>query len=833
MTTKVLKFGGSSVANADRILAVVEIIRLAQLGGAHPLVVVSALQGVTDDLIRSARTAVAGDPSYREALAALRFRHHETARGAISSLSSSPTPENHISSPLGEHPLTSSIDQIFNELEARLTGVHLLRELSSRTLDAVMSVGERLSAQIVAAALSDQGIAATFADARDLVLTNASFGNALVHDDETFARIRGFASTHPDVVVLTGFLGATQNGETTTLGRGGSDYTASIAGAAVGASQIEIWTDVSGVLTCDPRKVRRAFPVPYLSYEEAMELSHFGAKVIYPPTMRPAMSRGIPLVIKNTFDPAAAGTVIGATPGDATEAIRGISSIDQLALVRVQGSGMVGVSGMAMRLFRALAAAEVNVILITQASSEHTICVAIRPAQSAVAEGAIRQEFSYELRSSLIDPPIIDDDYAIVSVVGDGMRNTPGVAATLCHSLAENGVNIAAIAQGSSERNISVVIRRLDQRKALNAIHDRFFLSHLRTLNVFIVGHGLIGRTLIEQILEYRDSLKTDHHVELSVVGLSTSSRMVIDEDGIPLDDPEGLLQSIGEPADLSTFIQRMIDLNLPHSVFVDCTASEEVPHWYHSILSRHIAVVTPNKKGQSGALVSYRLIKEASKLPGSRFLFETSVGAGLPVIGTLNDLRRSGDSIRTIDAVLSGTLSYLFNTLVPGRPMSELIRGAREQGFTEPDPRDDLSGLDVARKLLILAREAGFELELDDIVIENLVPEPLRSLATAEEFLARLVDYDTAFEQLVTDAHEQGRRLRYIAQFDGTRASVSLQSVGFDHPFFSLSGSDNILAFTTERYHTSPLVIQGPGAGAAVTAAGVFADIVRVALAS
>lgn len=493
---------------------------------------------------------------------------------------------------------------------------------------------------------------------------------------------------------------------------------------------------------------------------------------------------------------------------------------------------MVGVSGMAMRLFRALAAAEVNVILITQASSEHTICVAVNPAQSGAAEAAIREEFAHELRSSLIDPPIIDDEYAIVSVVGDGMRNTPGVAATLCHSLAENGVNIAAIAQGSSERNISVVIRRLDQRKALNAIHDRFFLSHLRTLNVFVVGHGLIGRTLLTQIQQHRESLRREHHVDLSVVGLITSTRMIIDEEGIPLEDPEELLDTSGQPADLQSFVQQLINLNLPHSVFVDCTASTEVPHWYHTVLSRHIAVVTPNKKAQSGPLPSYQLIKEAAKLPGSRFLFETSVGAGLPVIGTLNDLLRSGDKIRTIDAVLSGTLSYLFNTLVPGRPMSQLIRDARDRGFTEPDPRDDLSGLDVARKLLILVREAGYNLSLEDVTIENLVPEPLRSLPTVEDFLTGLGDYDATFEHLVTDAHERGCRLRYIAQFDGTRATVSLQAVGGNHPFFSLCGSDNILAFTTERYHTSPLVIQGPGAGAAVTAAGVFADIVRVAIA-
>jgi aspartokinase/homoserine dehydrogenase 1 len=492
---------------------------------------------------------------------------------------------------------------------------------------------------------------------------------------------------------------------------------------------------------------------------------------------------------------------------------------------------MIGVSGMAMRLFRALAQAQVNVILITQASSEHTICVAVKPSQSADADAAIREEFSYELRAALIDPPIVDNEYAIVSVVGDGMRNTPGVAATLCHSLAENGVNIAAIAQGSSERNISVVIRRLDQRKALNAIHDRFFLSHLRTLNVFVVGHGLIGRTLLDQIQEYRESLHRDHHVELTIVGLTNSSRMIIDEEGISPAHAEELLNSV--PADLQAFVHRMIQLNLPHSVFVDCTASAEVTHWYHTVLSRHIAVVTPNKKGQSGSLSEYKLIKEAAKLPGSRFLFETSVGAGLPVIGTLNDLLRSGDSIRTIDAVLSGTLSYLFNTLVPGRPMSELIRDARDKGYTEPDPRDDLSGLDVARKLLILAREAGFELELGDITIENLVPEPLRQLATAEQFLCGLTDYDEIFERLVSNAHEEGKRLRYIAQFDGEKASVSLQAVDRNHPFFSLSGSDNILAFTTERYHSSPLVIQGPGAGAAVTAAGVFADIVRVALAS
>lgn len=823
MTVKVLKFGGSSVADAARINTVIDIIRTAQNGASVPLVVVSALQGITDHLIRCAQLALDGSAAFRDEAAAIR-RRHKMAAEVLAQIE--------LSDPVFPTISHEAIDEICDEFEARLTGVSLLRELSPRTLDAVMSVGEQLSARIITGALLARGVTASYADARELVVTDATFGNAHVDEEATYARIRGFVAAHPGIAIMTGFLGATRSGETTTLGRGGSDYTASLAGAALEASQIQIWTDVSGVLTSDPRKVLRAFPVPYLSYEEAMELSHFGAKVIYPPTMRPAMARGIPLVIKNTFDPAAPGTVIGANPGDITQAVRGISSIDQLTLIRVQGSGLVGVSGMAMRLFRALASADVNVILITQASSEHTICVAIKPSQSAEAEAAIRDEFAHELRASLIDPPIIDNDYAIVSVVGDGMRNTPGVAATLCHSLAENGVNIAAIAQGSSERNISVVIRRLDQRKALNAIHDRFFLSHLRTLNVFVVGHGLIGRTLLAQIQEHRESLRREHHVDLSVVGLITSSRMIIDEEGIPLDAPEELLETTGQPADLQSFVQQLINLNLPHSVFVDCTASTEVPYWYHTVLLQHIAVVTPNKKAQSGPLLSYQIIKEAAKLPGSRFLFETSVGAGLPVIGTLNDLLRSGDKIRTIDAVLSGTLSYLFNTLVPGRPMSQLIRDARDRGFTEPDPRDDLSGLDVARKLLILVREAGYQLSLEDIEIENLVPGPLRDLPTVEDFLTKLSDYDGAFEKLVSDAHERGRRLRYIAQFDGARAKVSLQPVGSTHPFFSLSGSDNILAFTTERYHASPLVIQGPGAGAAVTAAGVFADIVRVALA-
>ena len=824
MTVKVLKFGGSSVGDAVRIRAVIAIIQRSKTTSSVPLVVVSAQQGVTDELIRGAHEAVKGGESFRQITEKLRRRHQSTAAELLSGEDSSAD---------RAHELSQTIDAICDELDARLLGVSLLRELSLRTLDAVMSVGERLSAQILTAALNAEGVPARYADARELMVTDATFGNALVDEEESYQRIRDFVAQDPSIAVMTGFLGATPSGETTTLGRGGSDYTASLAGAALEASQIEIWTDVSGVLTCDPRKVRRAFPLPYLSYEEAMELSHFGAKVIYPPTMRPAMARGIPLIIKNSFEPAAPGTVIGSSPGDAAQAVRGISSIDQLTLIRVQGTGMIGVSGMAMRLFRALAQSQVNVILITQASSEHTICVAVKPSQSSDADAAIREEFSYELRAALIDPPIVDNEYAIVSVVGDGMRNTPGVAATLCHSLAENGVNIAAIAQGSSERNISVVIRRLDQRKALNAIHDRFFLSHLRALNIFVVGHGLIGRTLLDQIQEYRESLHRDHHVELTIVGLTNSSRMIIDEEGISLANAEELLNSVGTPADLQAFVHRMIQLNLPHSVFVDCTASAEVPHWYHTILSRHIAVVTPNKKGQSGPLSAYKLIKDAAKLPGSRFLFETSVGAGLPVIGTLNDLLRSGDSIRTIDAVLSGTLSYLFNTLVPGRPMSELIRDARDKGYTEPDPRDDLSGLDVARKLLILAREAGFELELGDIEIENLVPEPLRDLRSAEAFLAALPDYDKVFEKLVSNAHEEGKRLRYIAQFNGSRASVSLKAVDRSHPFFSLSGSDNIIAFTTERYHSSPLVIQGPGAGAAVTAAGVFADIVRVALAS
>jgi aspartokinase/homoserine dehydrogenase 1 len=814
---KILKFGGSSVGSSERIQQTMQIVADSRSIAPVPAIIVSAFQGVTDELITTANRALHQDATYGSTIDALEERHLKVVNDLV------PFPS--------QSDAADAVKGLVTELRSLLSGVALLKELSSRTLDTIMSFGERLSALVIANAFARIGIDAEFLDARHVVRTDDSFGRAVPLFEETNALIKQHFDTHAALQVVTGFIGSTADSQTTTLGRGGSDYSASIFGAALQASAIEIWTDVDGVLTSDPRKVAKAYPIDQISYEEAMELSHFGAKVIYPPTMRPAMVKQIPLVIKNSFNPSAPGTLIGAATSPRSQAITGISSIDEIALMQLQGSGMVGVAGISMRLFSALARASVSVILITQASSEHTICFAVLPESAEAARRAISAEFQQEIEKELVEPPFIERGLAILSVVGEGMRSSPGIAAKLCTALAKNGVNISAIAQGSSERNISVVIRSSEQAKALNAVHDEFFTAHLRTVHLFVVGRGLIGSTLIKQLERHAELLKTEHFVELKLCGVTDSKRMLVRREGIPLDSVAESLIEHGCESSMQQFVRDMQTLNLPNSTFVDCTASDEVPRLYEQILTSHISVVTPNKRGQAGSLPLYRSIKSAAKLPGSTFLFETSVGAGLPVISTLTDLRKSGDTIVKIEAILSGTLSYIFNTFSAESSFSEVVLDARSRGFTEPDPREDLNGLDVGRKLLILAREAGAALELADISIENLIPVPCRTIPEVSDFLNALPHYDAEIEDRRRAAEKRGARLRYVATWERGTATVKLIEVTADHPFFNLSGSDNVVAFTTERYKTNPLVVKGPGAGAEVTAAGVFADIVRVAL--
>lgn len=834
---RILKFGGSSVGTPEAMQKVMQIVTDAQQKDQKVAVVVSAFQGVTDQLIAMANDAARGDPAYKFLLGKLSDRHLAAVRSLI-------TVKNQSS-------VLASVIILLRALEDLFNGIFFVREISPRTLDAVMSFGERLSAFILTEAFKDRGQAAEFFDARIVVKTDDAFTAAHVLFDQTAHNIQSYFQDHSALQIITGFIGSTMDGTTTTLGRGGSDYTASIFGAALDAEMIEIWTDVDGVLTADPRVVKNAFSLSAITYEEAMEMAHFGAKVIYPPTMQPARAKKIPLLIKNTFNPSHPGTVIHTeqdnvllpclittvpkghnadTANVHDFLITGISSIHAIALLRIEGSGMIGISGIAARVFHALSQQKISVILITQASSEQSICLAIEPHAGQRARTVLEQEFAFEIHTQQVDRIIVEEGLSCIAIVGENMRHMPGISGRLFAALGKNGVNVVAIAQGSSELNVSVIIAQKDEAKALNAVHDTFFFSYSRPLHVFLVGTGLIGSTLCAQIKAQAAVLRKDHFIDVRLCAVANSQKMVFANEGQSLVFDKADLLAHGVPLNLDAFIEKMHSMNLPNSVFVDCTASDQVPAFYEEILNASISIVTPNKKGNSGAYERYRVCKNTAKRRAVKFFYETTVGAGLPVINTLQSLLLSGDMIVRIEGVLSGTLSYLFNTFDGTTPFSSLVAEARRLGYTEPDPRDDLCGMDVARKLLILAREMGFRSELQDIVVENLVPEDCRNAVSVEAFLAQFSKADPVFASRHAQAAAAGKKLRYIASFYDGKASVSLQAVDQTHPFYSLSGGENIIAFTTKRYQTHPLVVRGPGAGPAVTAGGVFADILHVA---
>ncbi|MFM2135214.1 MAG: hypothetical protein RL021_614, partial [Bacteroidota bacterium] len=755
------------------------------------------------------------DATYVELFHSIRHRHHD----AVKELGIS-----------RDKQLNDFLEERFAFLHDTLHGVYLVGELSARTLDFVSAHGELLSACIIAAYFRHRKVKAGFLDTREVIRTDEEFGSARVDFPVTNRNLRNyFKSSKNDLTIVTGFIAATAQKETTTLGRGGSDYTAAIVGAALNADEIQIWTDVDGVLTADPRKVRKAFSVPVMTYQEAMEMSHFGAKVIHPPTILPALARGIPLRIKNSFKPEHPGTFISTKSVDSGFLIKGLSSIDDIALLTLEGSGMVGVTGISARLFGALSAARINVILITQGSSEHTITFAVKPSDAGPAKRAIESAFALELKSKLIEPVRVEEGLSVLAVIGENMKNTPGVSGRLFQALGKNGISVVATAQGSSELNISTVIHRPDLVKALNAIHQAFFLSGTHTLSVFLVGTGLIGKTLVEQIEHHRQYLRTSRSLEINIVGVANSKRMYFDADGINTRKIYEKLETAGDPMDPAAFVQRMVDLNLPHSVFVDCTSSDAVTACYPDVLSNSISIVTPNKLANSGPYKMYRKLHELADRHNVRFLYETNVGAGLPVINTLNSLITSGDRILSIEAVLSGTLSFIFNTFRKGVSFAATVKEARERGYTEPDPRIDLSGKDVARKLLILGRETGMQLEMKDIRIDQLLPSNCLRAKTVNDFMKELQRSDGYFETMTAKAEAKGHKLRFIARLENGKATIVLKEVNEQHPFYHLSGSDNIISFRTERYNDRPLVVKGPGAGAAVTAAGVFADIISI----
>jgi aspartokinase/homoserine dehydrogenase 1 len=820
----VLKFGGSSVGAPERIETVIEISAAAHRKHGRAVVVVSAFSGVTDQLIKTARLAAAADTAYSAEFDDMHRRHI----GALETLFSS-------AAGARKEDLEKArkeVEQMLMELRGLLHGIFLIRELSKRTLDYVCSFGERLSAHIIARAIAARGIPAEFVDARALVRTNDEFTAAKVDFPATNASIAKYFDGRSSLAVVTGFIGSTPAGETTTLGRGGSDYTAAIFGAALNASAIEIWTDVNGVMTADPRKVKNARTLERLTYEEAMELSHFGAKVIYPPTIQPALDLKIPLWIKNTFNPAFPGTLID-SQGDqrSTLPVKGISSINSVALLTLEGAGMIGVVGVAHRLFGALARERVNVIMITQASSEHSICIVVDPDLAAAAARAIDEEFHREIHvSRQINAVKIERNLSVIAVVGNQMRQTPGIAGKVFQALGRNGVNVRAIAQGSSELNISIVVESAHESKAISAIHNNFFLASAKTLHLFIVGLGLIGKELLQQIQQQRDFLLRERGLELKIVGVGTSASMLVREEGVPTEGWQEELENAGEPMNLSAFIEKMKALELPNKVFVDNTASDEVAALYEDILAASVSVVTPNKKANAGSMERYKAIRKAALRANAEFLYETNVGGGLPIIDALRGLIGSGDVVHKIEAICSGTLSYVFNTFTEGKRFSQVIREAREKGFTEPDPREDLRGMDVARKLLILAREIGLELEIGDISVQNLVPSSCENAASIEDFFTALEAEDDVFERLRAEAARAGKALRYVASLDNGRCSAKLEAVEPTHPFFSLNATDNKFAITSDYYSVTPLVIQGPGAGAKVTASGVLADILRTA---
>ena len=804
---KVLKFGGTSVGSPERIRAIKKII---ESQSCFCVIVVSAFQGITDELKQIAELASSRSNDYKTILDKIVLRHEEFVR--------------HLLVKNKQVEVLEQINNIFTSLRETLNGIWLLRELSKHSLDQVLSAGEILSSLIISYFIEGS----LLLDSRKFIKTDSSFGYANVNFTLTDSLIRkNFTETGKHIIV-PGFIATNLDNETTTLGRGGSDYTAAIIAAALDAEVLEIWTDVDGFMSADPKKVERAYAIESLTYSEAIELSHFGAKVIYTPTLRPVYKKNIPILVLNTFNPGSKGTIISNKSSDENiSPIKGISSIDHIDLITLQGTGMVGVTGTSMRLFGALARQEINVILITQASSEYSITFAVIPSDSGKAADAINDEFKNEINLNRELKVLIEKNLSIIAIVGERMKNTPGISATLFKSLGRNGINVIATAQGSSELNISVVIKNENLKKALNVIHDGFFLSRCKEMYVFVAGTGFVGTSLLKQIQKQSSTLLNEHCLKVNLMGVSNSKKMIIDKKGISLDNWGEVLKSSGEKADISGFIQQMTKLNLRNVIFIDCTADADVASRYGEILSKYVSIVTANKIACSSEYTYYQHLKNIANQRGVRFMYETTVGAGLPIIKTIIDLVVSGDKILKIEAVLSGTMNFIFNEIGPDMPLSEAIRKAREKGFSEPDPRVDLSGTDVVRKILILAREAGYPLEKDDVIVNKFLPDSCFE-GNLNDFFRKVKEYDAEFEIKRKELVKQNRKWRFFATLDNGKAKVELITIGSDHPSFNLEGSNNIILLTTDRYHELPMVIKGYGAGAEVTAAGVFADLMR-----
>ena len=811
---KTLKFGGTSVANAQNIKLVLDIVTETSKKDKL-VVVVSAFSGVTDMLVLAAANAAAKDKNYKEIVSQIEKKHKEAIEELI---------------PLSEQSdLIDAINANINHLKTLLDGCYLLGELSNRTSDAVLSFGELLSSQIIAKALEQKVKGAAYKDSRELIKTNNHFGKAVVDFEVTNNLIAAyFNSNAAQATVIPGFIASSLDGNNTTLGRGGSDYTAAIVAAALDSSHLEIWTDVNGMFTANPKIVKQAQPIETISYQEAMELSHFGAKVLYPPTIQPVLKKNIPILIKNTFEPNAEGTYISNNKNEKENPIKGISHIDGIALLTLEGSGMIGVSGSSKRLFEVLSNENINVIFITQASSEHSICIGILNADADNAQKAIDKAFELEIAQNKIDHCIVEKNLCIVALVGESMKNHQGLSGKMFSTLGKNNVNIRAIAQGASERNISVVINERDVKKALNTLHERFFEDNTKQLNLFVMGVGNVGEKFMDQINQQKKFLKDNLKINLRVIAVSNSRKMHFEEEGISLKDWQNHLDN-GEKANMETFIAKVKDLNLRNSIFVDITANESVSKTYEHYLRENVAVVTCNKIACSSVYENYSNLKRLSRKYNAPFLFETNVGAGLPIIDTLKHLIASGDKVNKIQAVLSGSLNFIFNNFSETYNFHDVVKEAGVQGFTEPDPKIDLSGVDVARKILILIRESGYEMEMEDIVNNSFLPAECMKTTNNDDFFKSLTANASHFDNLLAQAKAKDSRLKFVATFENGKASVGLEFIPSHSPFYNLEGKDNIVQFYTDRYIDQPLLIKGAGAGAAVTASGIFADVIRI----
>ncbi len=811
---KVLKFGGSSVANPENIEKVRNILS-RRIKKEKILVVFSAFQGITNQLIQCAKLAAAKDINYKKECQSVRDRHLVAVLEMVGKELHATTEQ--------------EIKSLLSTLEELCYGVYLLGELSNRTKDQIVSYGERLSTTIISASFATHGIPNELLDPRKLIITDNNFTNASVNLPLTYQTIQQAYPRENQLTIVPGFIGATTEGITTTLGRGGSDYTAAIFAHALDAEVMEKWTDVSGMMSSDPRLVKSSQVINKLSYQEAMELCHFGAKVIYPPTIHPLLEKHIPILIKNTFKPDDPGTFIFKNENPKNGAVKGLSSISGISLLTLSGSGMVGVPGFSKRMFSALSKESVNIILITQASSEHSITVAINTEDTDRAVHSLNEEFVYDKSINKIEEIVVEHDLAIIAMVGDNMQYQAGISGKSLYTLGKNGVNIRAIAQGSSERNISVVLENKNVKKALNSLHESFFESGIKRIHLFLLGVGNVGGTLINQIQKQKKELLDKHLVDIKVVGMASSKKMLFNEEGIDLSNWKTQLDK-SVKMEMNSFIFLMKKMNMRNSVFVDNTASKDVGDKYLEILQSSIAVVASNKTAASSDYSTYQKLKNYALKYNTSFLNETNVGAGLPIIDTIQNLIKSGDEIEEIHAVLSGSLNFIFNNFTSTTDFVDVVKAAMREGYTEPDPRIDLSGVDVQRKILILARESGMKIEMKDIENLPFLPEKLLNEGNVEDFLSGLITYGKTMEKKRKEAEERGEKLKYVASLIKGKASVGLQSVAKDHPFYMIEGKDNIVMLSTKRYQDQPMVIKGAGAGAEVTAMGVFADIIRLA---